>query len=87
MTSYKSQINPSQVANHPAGLKNEYVVIPSQSAPSFGSQFSILLNQTNILLHDIILDFNVGAVQTTTTGGTFIQNTPRLSPAPFLYRK
>ena len=87
MTSYKSQINPSQISNNPPGLKNEFVVIPSQSAPSFGSQFSILLNQTNILLHDIILDFNVGAVQTTTTGGTFINNTPRLSPAPYLFKK
>ena len=87
MTTYKSQINPSQVANHPSGLKNEYVVIPSQSAPSFGSQFSILLNQTNVFLHDIVLDFNVGAVATTTTGGTFISNTPRLSPAPFWIQK
>ena len=48
MSSYKSQINPSQVSNHPGNLKNEYNVIPSQSAPSFGGQFTIQFNQFNL---------------------------------------
>ena len=47
MSNYKSQINPVQQSQHPAGLKTEYIVIPSQSAPSFGAQFTIFLNQTS----------------------------------------
>ena len=88
MSNYKSQINPVQQSSHPHGLKTEYIVIPSQSAPSFGAQFTIFLNQTSLFLHDIVLNFNTNAVQaTTSSGGSFINNSPRLNPSPFWLQK
>ena len=88
MNSYKSQINPSQVSNHPANLKNEYIVIPSQSAPSFGGQFTIQFNQFNLFLHDIILNFNTGPLTTvTSSGATFSSNCPRINPVAFWCQK
>ena len=88
MSNYKSQINPVQQSSHPHGLKTEYIVIPSQSAPSFGAQFTIFLNQTSLFLHDIVLNFNTNAVQTTiSSGGSFINNSPRLNPSPFWIQK
>ena len=88
MSSYKSQINPSQVSNHPANLKNEYIVIPSQSAPSFGGQFTIQFNQFNLFLHDIILNFNTSSLNTvTSSGATFATNCPRINPVAFWCQK
>ena len=87
MSNYKSQINPVQQSSHPSGLKTEYIVIPSQSAPSFGAQFTIFLNQTSLFLHDIVLNFNTNAVLATTSAGTFINNSPRLNPSPFWIQK
>ena len=88
MTTYKSQIISSQVANYPAGLKNEYIVIPSQSAPTFGGQFTIQFNQFNLFLHDIILNFNCSALTTvTSSGATFATNCPRINPIPFWCQK
>ena len=86
MSSYKSQINPSQVSNVPHGLKNESIIIPSQSSPSFGAQFTIQFNQTNLFLHDMVLDFNVGAIQTTGTA-VFNTNSPRLNPSALWIQK
>ena len=88
MSNYKSQINPVQQSSHPHGLKTEYIVIPSQSAPSFGAQFTIFLNQTSLFLHDIVLNFNTNGVQTTlSSGASFINNSPRLNPSPFWIQK
>ena len=87
MTTYKSQINPSQVSSHPHGLKTEYVVIPAQSSPSFGGMFTIMINQTNLFLHNIILNFNTNAIQVSKTGGTYLANEPRLLPVNFWCQK
>ena len=46
------------------------------------------LNQTSLFLHDIVLNFNTNAIQaTTSSGGSFINNSPRLNPSPFWIQK
>lgn len=59
-----------------APAKSEIVIVPSTNAPAFGSMFTIDIRETNILLHDLCLQFNLSAI-TVMTSGMFV-------PASFL---
>jgi hypothetical protein len=46
----------------PANLKNEVIVLPSTSQPAFGSYCVFDLKEKNILVHDLVLQFNTTAI-------------------------
>lgn len=45
----------------PNGLRHELLIIPSTSAPAFGSTFIFDIKEKNILLNDLMIQLNVGA--------------------------
>jgi hypothetical protein len=71
----------SQSLTIPQGLKHEFQIISSQSAPSWGSNFIIRLTE-KAFIHQIVLAFNVNAVSGFTDSGTFgtTNQVPRFSP-------
>jgi len=70
--------------NVPNGLRSEYVIIPSTSAPQFGSYFIIDVKEKNVVISDLIINFNVSAISGLT--GT-VSNFPNFSPATFWMQK
>ena len=46
----------------PSNLKSEFVIIPSTSAPNFGSYFIIDIRERNVIISDILLNFNISAI-------------------------
>lgn len=79
MSSTQLNLNASQAVSIPAGLKHEFVVVASQSAPAWGSNFIVRLTERGFI-HEVVLAFNVNLVSGYTGTGT---NTPRFSPTPF----
>ena len=71
-------LSKTQHTSIPEGLKHEYVIIPSTSAPSWGGYFVIDIREKNCNLHDVVLQFNATALTYTTTTVT-----PRYTPAVF----
>lgn len=67
-----------QHSSIPEGLKHEYVIIPSTSAPSWGGYFVIDIREKNCNLHDVVLQFNATALTYSTT-----TTNPRYTPAVF----
>lgn len=59
-----------------APAKSEIVIVPSTNQPTFGSMFTIDIRELNILVHEIVLQFNLSAI-TVMTSGSFV-------PAQFL---
>ena len=59
-----------------APAKSEIVIVPSTNTPTFGSMFTLDVRELNILVHDLVLQFNLSAI-TVMTSGNFV-------PAQFL---
>jgi hypothetical protein len=59
-----------------SGLRHEVITIPSDTAASFGNYFTISLRETNIFVHQLLLQFTANAVAGMTTN-------PRYTPANF----
>lgn len=68
----------SQVTNIPEGVENVVSLYPSATQPAWGSSFAIDIKDTNMLIHNIALMFNVSAISGT-SGATNL----RFSPAYF----
>ena len=74
---------PSKQSFNLPRMKHESLIIPiipSTSASSFGSYFSLDLKEKNILLHNLYIQFNVPAVVRT---GTLVGTDIRFIPACF----
>jgi hypothetical protein len=71
-------LSKTQHTSIPEGLKHEYVIIPSTSAPSWGGYFVIDIREKHCHLHDVVLQFNVTALTYSTT-----TSNPRYTPASF----
>ena len=69
-------LSKTQHTSIPEGLKHEYVIIPSTSAPSWGGYFVIDIREKHCHLHDVVLQFNVTALTYSTT-----TSNPRYTPA------
>lgn len=81
---YGLNLSQKQAFNVPNNLKSEYVVLPSTSAPSFGSFFIFDIKDKNIILSDLIIQFNCSAITGVTTPPT---NFPHFVPAHFFCSK
>ena len=68
----------NQVTNVPSGLRHEVIIIPSTSAPAFGSMFVLDVKERNIIVDNLTLQFNVSAIAGRTGDAT---NYPRFNPA------
>ena len=77
-------LSSKQAFNVPSNLKSEYVVLPSTSAPAFGSFFIFDIKDKNIILSDLIIQFNCSAITGVTTPPT---NFPHFVPAFFFCSK
>jgi len=55
---YGLNLSSKQAFNVPNNLKTEYVVLPSTSQPAFGSFFIFDIKDKNIILSDLIIQFN-----------------------------
>ena len=71
-------LSKTQHTSIPEGLKHEYVIIPSTSAPSWGGYFVIDIREKHCNLHDVVLQFNATALTYSTT-----TTNPRYTPAVF----
>ena len=83
--SYGLNLSSKQSFNVPQGLKSEYVVLPSTSAPAFGSFYIFDIKDKNIILSDLVIQFNCSAI--TGIGGTIPTNFPHFVPAHFFCTK
>ena len=70
--------------NVPNGLKSEYVIIPSTSTPAFGSYWIADIKEKNVIISDLIINFNVSAISGLTGSVT---NFPNFNPATFWMQK
>ena len=52
----------NQAISLPSDVKHEIIIVPSSSTPTFGSFFTIDIRDLNIILHNITLQFVLGAV-------------------------
>lgn len=77
-------LSAKQSFNVPRNLKSEYVVIPSTSAPQFGSYFIFDIRDKNIILSDIMIQFNCSAITGISTPPA---NFPHFVPAYFFASK
>ena len=68
----------------PPNLKSEIVIIPSTSQPNWGSYFIFDIKERNVIISDIILNFNLGLI-TGLTGS--VANYPIYVPATFFFSK
>ena len=64
-----------QSAKVPKGLRSEVLIIPSVSAPTFGSVFVVDIKEKNIQLNDLVLALNVSQI-TGLSGGTGLRWVP-----------
>ena len=81
----KLNINPAQSSNIPrTGMTHTTLIIPSNTVPTFGSYFTININNTGLKVHDLVLQFNIN--QITGLTGT-AAGYPQLSPATFWYTR
>ena len=74
-------LSAKQAISVPNGLKSEFVIIPSVSAAQFGSYFIFDIRERNVIISDLLINFNLSALGGLTGG------TPRLSPATFWINK
>ena len=81
-TSSGLNLSATQSTSIPKGLRNEILIIPSTSTPTFGSAFICDIKEKNILLTDLLVQLNVSAI-TGLTGGTGL----RWSPAHFFFTR
>jgi hypothetical protein len=73
-----------QATTVPGGLKTEVCIIPSTSAPGYGSYFVIDIKEKNILLHNIVLQFNINQI-TGLTGS--VANFPHFNPMFYAFTR
>jgi hypothetical protein len=73
-----------QATSVPAGLTSSVLIIPSTSQPSFGSYFVCDIKETNIILNNITLQFNVSAISGLTGSVT---NYPHFVPAWWFFSR
>jgi len=65
----------SQISNIPEGVENVISFYPSATAPSWGGNFVIDIKDTNMLIHNLSLMFNVSSISGT-TGATNLRYNP-----------
>ena len=73
-------LSSKQAVTVPANLRIEIIIIPSTSAPNWGSSFIFDVKEKNCIISDLVLNFNVSAI--TGRSGDAI-NFPHFSPATF----
>jgi hypothetical protein len=73
-----------QAVDVPAGLKNESVIIPSTSSPSWGGYFTCDLKEKPVIVKNLTLQFSP---TTLTATGTAVTNYPRYVPAWFFFTR
>ena len=71
-------LSQTQLTNVPANLRHEIVIIPSTSAPAFGSMFVLDVREKNIIIDNLALQFNVSAISGRVSDPT---GYPRFNPA------
>jgi hypothetical protein len=81
---YGLNLSSKQSFNVPQGLKSEYVVLPSTSAPAFGSFYIFDIKDKYIILSDLVIQFNCSAITGVTSPPT---NFPHFVPAHFFCTK
>jgi hypothetical protein len=59
-----------------SGLRHEVITIPSDTAAAFGNYFTISLRETNIFVHQLLLQFTANAI-------TGMNGNVRYTPANF----
>jgi len=66
-------------------MRNETIIIPSTSTPSFGSYFIFDMREKGCMLHDLGIEFKVGQI----TGQTLdlVNYLPRYNPAIFWFTR
>ena len=67
-----------QAVTVPPNLRSEVVIIPSTSTPNWGSYFIFDVKEKNVIISDIVLNFNVSAI--TGLSGT-VTSYPHFNPA------
>ena len=77
-------LSQKQAFNVPNNLRSEYVIIPGTSAPQFGSYFIFDVKEKNVVISDLIINFNVSAISGLSGTAT---NFPNFSPATFWIQK
>ena len=65
----------SQVSNIPEGVDNIVSFYPSNTTPAWGGTFIIDIKDTNMLIHNLSLMFNVSSISGT-TGATNLRYNP-----------
>ena len=73
-------LSAKQAVTVPSNLKAECVIIPPTSQPQFGSYFIFDIKETNTIISDFIINFNLSA-STGVYGAP--ANYPHFSPATF----
>ena len=73
-------LSAKQAISVPSGLKSEYIILPSTSAPSFGSYFIFDVKERNSIISDLIINFNCTAITGRSGDAT---NYPHFNPATF----
>ena len=61
----------TQAVSLPSAQKQEILIIPSSSTPAFGSFFTINIDNKNIIINNMYLQFNYGTVVGSTLTGYF----------------
>lgn len=65
----------NQISNIPEGVENVISLYPASSIPGWGGSFIIDIKDTNMIIHNIALMFNVSSI-TGTTGATNLRFVP-----------
>ena len=73
-------------ANEIPQMKNETVIIPSTSNPSFGSYFIFDMKEKGCYLHNLSIQLQVGPL-TITSPVNIPANYPHFNPAVFWYTR
>jgi hypothetical protein len=68
----------------PSNLKSEIILIPSTSAPNWGSYFIFDVKERNSIISDIVINFNIGTIGGVTGAPT---SYPHFVPATFFLTK
>jgi hypothetical protein len=79
-TSLGLNLSSAQAINLPANTKSEILIIPSTSAPAFGSYFVLDFREKNCMVNEFVINYNATAITGRSGDAT---NYPRFSPASF----
>ena len=83
-TSLGLNLPSTQSITVPINLRSEVVIIPSTSQPNWGSYFIFDIKERNVIISDILINFNVSAISGLTGSVT---SYPHFNPATFWMSK